>query len=279
MTSKYLKQILTGDVLRDSVMKDMFKALDLPAGSRGLDVGCGPGLQCIPMAQSTGPDGHVTGLDVEREFLEYGRNKVDAAGVAETVSFVKGSVRSIPASDDAFDWVWSSDCVGYAPWDPVPLLEELIRVTRPGGRLFIAAWSSENLLPGYPLLEAKLKATKAGRAPFSGEMHPSRHFMKFTGFLRKTGLVDTGVSTFAGTVRAPLSPRMYEALESLFEMMWDGAEGELSEKDAAEFRRILSPQSPGFILKDPDYYAFFTYSVFSGTVPDASISDQILSRN
>jgi len=279
MTSKYLKQILTGDFLRDSVMKDMFRALELPSGSRGLDAGCGPGLQCVLMTQSTGPEGHVTGLDVQREFLEYGRKAAEESGVAETVSFVQGGIQSIPVPDSAFDWAWSSDCVGYGPWEPVPLLEELIRVTRPGGRLFIAAWSSENLLPGYPGIEARLKATTAGLAPFSADAPPSRHFMKLTGFLRKTGLVDTSVSTFAGTVRAPLGPEMHEALESLFEMRWDGAEKELSKKDKAEFKRLLSPESPDFILKDPDYYAFFTYSVFSGTVPDPSISDQILSRN
>ena len=43
-------------------------------------------------------------------------------------------------------------------------------------------------------------------------------------------------------------------------------EAELSEGDWAEFQRLCLAESPEFILDIPDYYAFFTYSMFQGWV-------------
>jgi demethylmenaquinone methyltransferase/2-methoxy-6-polyprenyl-1,4-benzoquinol methylase len=133
----------------------MVRALQLPEGSRGLDAGCGIGLQCRLLAREVGPKGHVTGLDISAEMLEYGREMVKAAGLSERISFKEGDVHKLPFEDNAFDWAWSTDCVGYGPWEPLPLLKELARVVKPGGIVAIAAWSSEDLLPGYPRLEAR----------------------------------------------------------------------------------------------------------------------------
>jgi len=52
---------------------------------------------------------------------------------------------------------------------------------------------------------------------------------------------------------------------SLFEMRWEGAQSELSAEDWAEYQRLCQPESPDFILDSPDYYAFFTYSLFYGS--------------
>ena len=56
------------------------------------------------------------------------------------------------------------------------------------------------------------------------------------------------------------------ALVSLFEMRGGGPQSELSGEDWAEYRRLCQPESSGFILNLPDYYAFFTYSLFQGKV-------------
>jgi demethylmenaquinone methyltransferase/2-methoxy-6-polyprenyl-1,4-benzoquinol methylase len=49
-------------------------------------------------------------------------------------------------------------------------------------------------------------------------------------------------------------------------MRWPGAESELSPEDRAAYERLCLPDSPEFILDHPDYYAFFTYTMFSGRV-------------
>jgi demethylmenaquinone methyltransferase/2-methoxy-6-polyprenyl-1,4-benzoquinol methylase len=62
--------------LRESTIRAMIKALHLPKGSRGLDAGCGIGLQCLLLAEEAGPTGHVTGLDLSAEMLDRGREIV-----------------------------------------------------------------------------------------------------------------------------------------------------------------------------------------------------------
>ncbi len=143
------------------VIDAAIRALHLPLGSRGLDVGCGIGLQAMRLAEAVGSSGHVTGLDLSPRLLEHANRLVEQSGLAECVSFREGDMTRMPFADNTFDWLWSADCAGYAPVaDPSRLLNELARVIRPGGTVAILFWSSQMLLPGYPVLEARLNATR-----------------------------------------------------------------------------------------------------------------------
>jgi demethylmenaquinone methyltransferase/2-methoxy-6-polyprenyl-1,4-benzoquinol methylase len=156
--------------------------------------------------------------------------------------------------------------VGYAAQEPLREIKQLARVVKPGGSMAILAWSSQMLLPGYPVLEARLNATKAGIAPFAVEASPERHFLRAAGWLRAAGLEETCAETFVRSVCAPLEDELREALSALLEMRWGGAEAELPEHDSDAYRRLCRPDSPEFVLNRPDYYAFFTYSLFHGKV-------------
>ena len=260
------EQLTSTAGLREPTFRAAIRALALEKGSRGLDVGCGPGMQCLLLADEVGPAGHVTGLDPKAQFLKYGNEIVEGAGYSRRIAFKEGSAQSIPFADDTYDWIWSADCVGYGPWETMPMLKEMKRVTKPGGKIAILAWTSERLLPGYPLLEAKLSATSAGLLPFSIGMDPSRHFPRALGLLRELGLKELRARAFAGCAHAPLSEEDYLALKALIAMRWPGAAETLSESDCAEYNRLCNQESPDFILDHPDYYAFFTYSMFYGTV-------------
>jgi demethylmenaquinone methyltransferase/2-methoxy-6-polyprenyl-1,4-benzoquinol methylase len=252
--------------LRDSILRSAVGALQLPSGSRGLDAGCGAGHPALLLAEAVGRDGHVTGLDVSPGLLAHAEKIVEEAGLSERVSFRQGDVSEIPFDDDTFDWAWSADCVGYAPLDPLPLVKELVRVVRPGGPVAILAWSSERLLPGHPLLEARLGATTAGIAPFLEGKRPELHFLRALGWFREAGLEQAEARTLVGDAQAPLTDELRSGLTALFEMRWPGVESELTVEDRAEYRRLCLPQSPDFVLDRPDYYAFFTYSMFWGRV-------------
>jgi len=265
-TDLYVKRFLADKELREPLLRTVVNTLPFPPGSRGLDVGCGIGLQCLLLAEKVGAAGHVTGLDISARFLKLGRERVKKVGLADRISFKEGDVSRLPFDNNTFDWVWSTDCVGYAPWEPLPLLQELARVTKPGGIVAILSWSSEILLPGYPRLEARLRATTAGLAPFIQGKEPEKHFLHGLGWFRELGFQESKAQVFADSVHAPLSEGIYSALESLFDMRWPDAELELSTDDRAEFKRLCSPDSPDFILNIPGYYAHFTYTVFWGNV-------------
>jgi demethylmenaquinone methyltransferase/2-methoxy-6-polyprenyl-1,4-benzoquinol methylase len=146
------------------------------------------------------------------------------------------------------------------------LLKELARVVKPGGTVAILAWSSQQLLPGYPFLEARLNATASGIAPFIEGKRPGLHFLRALGWFHEVGLEEPTAQTFVSQVCTPLSAEIRSALLSLLEMRWEGAQSEVSEEDWTEFQRLCQPDSPDFILGLPDYYGFFTYSLFHGKV-------------
>jgi len=266
-TDDYIQKMAASQPLVEPTVRAAIQALELPLGSRGLDAGCGIGLQSVLLAEAVGPKGHVTALDVSPEFVRHAEEMLRGAPFEGRISFREGDVRQLPFEDGLFDWAWSACCVGYSPAiEPLPALRELARVVRPGGAVALFAWSSETLLPGYPLLEAHLRATAPGLAPFSPGTDPGLHFLRALGWLREVGLQDVKARTFVGEAAAPLGDELRQALVELFEMRWPGVESELSDEDRAAYQRLCLPQSPGFIVDQPDYYAFFTCTVFYGTV-------------
>ncbi len=164
-----------------------------------------------------------------------------------------------------FDWVWNVDTL----WpvggkDPRPLVNELVRVAKPGGITALLFWSSQKLLPGYPLLEARLNATYAANFPYTDGVKPELHILRALRWLREAGVEEAKVRTFVADVQAPLDGAARKALTASFQMFWGKAEAEVTPEDWAEFQRLCQPASPDFILNLPDYYAFITYSLFYG---------------
>ena len=259
-------KLYLSDFLREPVIRSAIQTLQLPSGSRGLDAGCGVGSHTLLLAEAVAPAGHVTGLDLSSELLAHAMETAEKSGLSERVSFREGDVNKLPFDHDTFDWVWSVDCVGYAPGEPVTLLKELARVVKPGGTVAILAWSSQQLLPGYPLLEARLNATSSGIAPFVKGKRPESHFFRALGWFREAGLEEPTAQTFVGDAHAPLSDDIRSALISLFQMRWGEPRSELSPEEWEEYQLLSHPQSPHFILNLADYYAFFTYSMFRGKV-------------
>jgi ubiquinone/menaquinone biosynthesis C-methylase UbiE len=266
-TTAYIQRLLEANPLREPVLRAAVQALQLPPGSHGLDVGCGVGLQTLLLADAVGAEGHVTGVDILPEFLEFGDKLVAQAGFTERIAFREGDMNQLPFAENTFDWAWSADCVGYPAGELAPLLQELGRVVKPGGQIVLLAWSSQQVLPGYPLLEARLNAICSSYAPYLKGKDPQQHFLRALRSYQKTGFEEIKAQTFVGTVQAPLEKDERIALASLFEMLWGQPQPEVAAEDWQEYQRLCTPGSTDFILDIPDYYAFFTYSMFRGKVP------------
>lgn len=259
----YIQRLLDGEPLRKPLFKSIIRNLDLPAGSHGLDVGCGIGLQTLLLSEVIGPKMRVTGLDILPEFLVVGADLVRESDCSGQISMAAGDAGRLPFANDSFDWVWSADCIGYPSGDLLPLLREMIRVTRPGGEIMILAWTSQQVLPGYPLLEAQLNADCSSYAPYLSGKRPGQHYLRSLHWFRAAELEDVRAQTFIGEAQSPLSTGERTALLSLFEMLWQVPD---TSPVWEEYQRVCLPASPEFILDIPDYYAFFTYTLFRGTV-------------
>ena len=259
-----IKSLEEANPLRESTLRSIVAALQVLPGSQGLDIGCGIGLQTSLLAEATGPAGRVTGLDISPELLAYAQNRVRLLAGADRITFQEGDMRSLPFPDNSFDWVWSADCVGYPAGDLLPVLREIARVVRPGGQVAILAWTSQQVLPGYGMLEARLNARCSAYAPYLQGQPPASHFMRALRWFAAAGLTDAVARTFVTDIQAPLSIEHRTALLSLFEMLWD--ESAATEADRLEYRRLCRAESPDCILNLPEYCAFFTYTLFSGRV-------------
>jgi len=265
-TDLYIQRLLESNPLREPLLRRIIQSLRLPHGSRGLDAGCGIGLQCLLLLEAVGTDGHIFGLDILPQLLAYGTELVRMTGLTGQVTFHEGSVSRLPFENDSFDWVWSADCIGYPAGELSTLLEELVRVARPGGSIFVLGWSSQQILPGYPLLEARLNGTCSGYLPFLKDKRPEKNFMRTLGTFRNAGLEDVRAQTFVADVCAPLTSGEQTAITSLFEMLWGIPQAEVSLEDWQEYQRLCRADSTDFILNLPEYYGFFTYSLFCGRV-------------
>ena len=266
-TNIYIQRLSEANPLREPVLRSVIQSLQLPRGSTGLDAGCGIGLQALLLAEAVGSGGHITGIDILPELLAYGAAMIAKAGLSDRIIFREADVSHLPFEDNTFDWVWSADCIGYPAGELTPLLEELMRVLKPGGEVILLAWSSQQLLPGYPLLEARLNATYSGYIPFLKEKSPDLNFMRANHWFRKAGLEEIKAQTFLGEVQSPHSSGERTALISLFDMLWGSPQPETSPEDWRQYQQLCKPESPDFILDIPDYYAFFTYSMFRGKIP------------
>ena len=253
--------------LREPAIREAIRMLDLPEGSDGLDAGCGIGSHTLMLAEAVGPDGHVTGLDLFAEFVTHARDQAKLSGLSDRVNFRQGNVNELPFDDASFDWAWSVDCVGQISiGKPVDGLRELARVVRPGGLVALLGYSSQMLLPGYPLLEARLNASSSATTILAQGKAPEAQFTRALGWYQEAGFTDPTVRTVVGTVHAPLDDGVRRALISLYRMLWGEMQSTMDDADREEYLRLTEPDSPDFILDTPDYYAFFTYSMFEGRV-------------
>jgi len=113
--------------------------LGVEPGQDLLDVATGSGNAAIPAAQG---GAHVVGLDQVPELLEAARARAGETGVE--VEWVEGDAENLPFDDDSFDLVSSVFGVMFAPRHQ-QAADELVRVTRAGGRIAVAAWTPEGL--------------------------------------------------------------------------------------------------------------------------------------
>jgi SAM-dependent methyltransferase len=111
------------------------EALKLAQGERVLDVGSGPGMLAVEMAQAVGPGGAVHGIDVSDSMLEIARRQKVPEGTAP-MAFENAEAGALPFEDDSFDAAVSTQVYEYVP-DIAGALAEVHRVLRPGGRLLI----------------------------------------------------------------------------------------------------------------------------------------------
>ena len=106
----------------------------LREGLKVLDVSSGRGTQSIFYAKEFGVD--VTGVDISEEMVKTAADNAEKAGLSHKVQFMLGDSQCLPFEDNTFDVVINECAVGI-PDDSQKVLDEMVRVVKPGGRILI----------------------------------------------------------------------------------------------------------------------------------------------
>src|SRR5688572_9949422 len=122
--------------------RQFYSYLDLQAGHSVLDVGCGTGDLTRPIADLVGPSGRVVGVDYSQTMVAEARHRAQEEG--SPVEFVQGDIHKLAFPDATFDRA-QVRLVFQHLHDPLPPLNELLRVLKPGGRLAVAEQDWETM--------------------------------------------------------------------------------------------------------------------------------------
>jgi SAM-dependent methyltransferase len=134
----------------------LVRRIGVTKGLKVLDLGCGDGTTAVPAAR-LGAD--VLGVDIARNLVEAGNKRAAEQGLTNC-RFQEGDatdLRELP--DQSFDLVVSVFGAMFAP-KPFEVAKEMVRVTRPGGRIVMGNW-----IPNDPTLVAQILKISSSYTP------------------------------------------------------------------------------------------------------------------
>ena len=143
------------DSMRESG-EAIVRGLGVINGLKVLDLGCGDGTTALPAAE-LGAD--VLGVDIARNLVAAGNARAKAQGLTNC-TFQEGDASDLHDLDDhSFDLVVSIFGAMFAP-RPFDVAKEMVRVTRPGGRIVMGNW-----IPNDPTLVAQILKISSAYSP------------------------------------------------------------------------------------------------------------------
>lgn len=245
--------------------------LALPAGSRGLDVGCGVGLYTLWLAEAVGPEGRVVGIEPTAERVEAALDLVSGRVDSGRLELRRGDGTALDMATGSFDWLWCGDVLHHIV-ETGAALAEFRRVVRPGGRIIIKESQvlSAMFLPGHPELERRIQLAEIERTREEGG---GRSFLErrqtTLASLRAAGLDRVGVKTRLIERRAPLAPADRDYIQkTVFDRNWgERLRGLLGPEDWARRAELCEPDSSRNVLQTADYYCLYPITVFDARVP------------
>jgi len=136
--------------------QDLVGKLDITEGLQVLDLGCGDGTTALPAAQL---GAEVLGVDIASNLVAAGNARAEALGLTKC-RFREGDASDLrELGDERFDLVVSIFGAMFAP-KPFDVAKEMVRVTKPGGRIVMGNW-----IPNDPTLVAQILKISSSYSP------------------------------------------------------------------------------------------------------------------
>lgn len=137
--------------------EDFVAKLGIAPGMKVLDVGCGDGTTALPAAKL---GANVLGVDIAANLVAAGNARAEAEHLERRLRFTEGDASNLAyIFSDMYDLVVTVFGAMFAP-RPFDVAKELVRVTKPGGRIVMGNW-----IPGDPTLVAQILKISAAYTP------------------------------------------------------------------------------------------------------------------
>lgn len=188
------------DRMLQPLTQPAFDLLNLQAGERVLDIGCGAGATTLQAASYIG-DGVAVGADISRPLLELARERANARGA--NAHFVEADVSEAPLRDAPFDAAFSRFGVMFFD-DTAAAFAKIRAALNPGGRIVFICWRTfaENGWSHAPLeaLQPILKEPIAPADPNAPGPFRLQDPEKIKAMLAASGWRDISVEPWSGEV-------------------------------------------------------------------------------
>ncbi|MBC7390743.1 MAG: methyltransferase domain-containing protein [Opitutaceae bacterium] len=136
--------------------EELVAKLGIVKGMKILDLGCGDGTTAIPEAKL---GAEVLGVDIATNLVEAGNKRATEAGLSNC-TFQEGDACNLSElKDKSFDMVVSIFGAMFAP-NPFDVAKEMVRVTKPGGKIVMGNW-----IPGDPTVVAQILKISSAYTP------------------------------------------------------------------------------------------------------------------
>ena len=211
--------------------------LGITPGMDILDLGCGDGTTAIPAARL---GARVLGVDIARNLVAAGNKRIQEEGLTN-ISIREGDATNLEGiADESFDLVVSIFGAMFAP-KPFDVAKEMVRITRPGGRIIMGNW-----IPGDPTLVAQILKISSVYTPpppegfvspmlWGVESHVTERF-------GKAGIPPENISFVKDTYtfNAPFSPAAFvERFKNYYGPTMNAFEAAEKDGKAADLQREL----------------------------------------
>lgn len=176
--------------------KRTYELMNIRAGARVLDVGCGPGMDTVSLAGLVGETGKVIGVDIDSDMLKDADAFAQQEGVSDIVEHMTADVGALNFPDNSFDAVRAERLFQVLPSvvEPEEVMAQLVRVTKPGGSIVLldADWGSFSVDYSNAELERRLMAF------FASNLRPNGYAgRQLFGWCQRAGLQEISIENFA----------------------------------------------------------------------------------
>ena len=230
------------------MVRTLLEEAQLRPGEAVLEVGCGSGVLDRWLSRRTAGAHRITGVDINPYLLREARALARHEGLEGSIEFRDGNAESLPFSDNSFDVTISVTVIEEV--DAVRMLAEMVRVTKPGGRVAIVARAIDMPFLRNLALSADLKAKT--EAPGGGV---AAHGCADASLYRRMH--------HAGLTQVKMLPQLavFDHTEpTMLEFMQDGLLQKLSPEEATEWRtaRAQAEAEGTFFMTWPHHCAVGT---------------------